>query len=239
MFDMVAGFQRDIYLRLADELRAFETDGGWGSLLAFLPLAVAFGAAHALMPGHGKSILATYLAGSAAGLARAVAVATALAATHVGMSVAIALLALPLVSHALGEAGRAPLLEDLSRGLIALIGAWMVWRAAAGAAHRHDRRQGLAVGVTAGLVPCPLTLFVMTFAVSRGVATGGVAFALGLVGGIALTLAAVAVGTVLLRRRAVALLERRMHHLDAGSRALQAAAGGLMLLYGLLELVRP
>jgi len=44
------------------------------------------------------------------------------------MSVLIALLSLPLVSVALGSVGRAPLLEDISRGLLGVIGLWILLR---------------------------------------------------------------------------------------------------------------
>ncbi|MEX0408828.1 hypothetical protein ABGN05_24600 [Aquibium sp. LZ166] len=54
------------------------------------------------------------------------AVSLVLSFVHVGTSVLIALLSLPLVSVALGSVGRAPLLEDISRGLLGAIGLWML-----------------------------------------------------------------------------------------------------------------
>src|SRR5215211_9142113 len=77
------------------------------------------------------------------------------ALTHVGSAVVLALAAAPILTHTLGGLGRAPVLEDLSRGLLALIGLWFLWRAWRGPLHEH--REGVMVGVIAGLVPCPLT----------------------------------------------------------------------------------
>lgn len=57
-----------------------------------------------------------YLTGSTSSVPRGLAVPLLLSGVHVGMSVLIALLSLPLVSIALGSVGRAPLLEALSRG---------------------------------------------------------------------------------------------------------------------------
>ena len=71
-----------------------------------------------LTPGHSKAVLATYLTGSSAGMTRGLAVSIALTVTHVTMAVLIALFSLPLVSVMLGSAGSAPLLEDVSRGLL-------------------------------------------------------------------------------------------------------------------------
>ncbi|TJV13398.1 hypothetical protein [Mesorhizobium sp.] len=114
-------------------------------------------------------MLATYLAGSDAKVAHGLLVSTTLSVTHVAIAVVIASFSLPLVSIALGSVGRAPLLEDVSRGLLGLIGLWMIWRALS-----HDQqREGEAVGLMAGLIPRPLTLFVTTFAISKGSAGGG------------------------------------------------------------------
>lgn len=68
-------------------------------------------------------MLASYLVGSRLDVLRGLAVAGALALTHVGSSVVLALAAAPLVIRTVGGVGQAPLLEDLSRGLLALIGA--------------------------------------------------------------------------------------------------------------------
>ncbi|MCP5978460.1 hypothetical protein NL364_28635, partial [Klebsiella pneumoniae] len=89
--------------------------------IVYLPMGILFGAAHALTPGHSKTILATYLAGSRLGMLRGLGVSLALSFTHVLMSVLIALLALPLISASLGSVGRAPVLEDVSRALLGVI----------------------------------------------------------------------------------------------------------------------
>jgi nickel/cobalt transporter (NicO) family protein len=141
-------------------------------------MGTVFGAAHALTPGHSKTVLAAYLAGSPPGLARRFGVSLSLSFTQVNMSALIALLSLSLVSVVPGSAGRAPLPEVVSRRLLSLIGVWMLCRATRRTPHGHSHGDGLGVGIVAGLVPCPLTLFVMAFAISRGVPQAGVALAL-------------------------------------------------------------
>jgi ABC-type nickel/cobalt efflux system permease component RcnA len=64
------------------------------------------------------------------------------------------------------------------------------------------------VGLVAGLIPRPLTLLVMLYALARGVAVAGVPFAVAILGGIAVTLAAVAVGAVLARNSALRVMTR-------------------------------
>ncbi len=234
----IVGFQRDIYLAFADHIKAFAAGGGWGAFLVYLPMGILFGAAHALTPGHSKMILATYLAGSPLGLLRGLAVSLVLSFTHVTMSVLIVLLALPLVSFSsFVNPGRAPVLEDVSRGLLGVIGLWMLYRAFKKRQHTHDHGEGLAVGFMAGLIPCPLTLFVMTFALSRGVPEAGVAFAGVMMLGVAITLSIVAAATVLFRQSMIHLIESRAALLDKTSRAIEASAGLLLTLVAVRELI--
>ncbi len=169
--------QREISADLALMLNAFAETRDWWTLAGFLPFGIASGAAHALTPGHSKTVLSLFVAGSGASLSRGVGTALILSATHISISVLVIVLALPVVSLAFGEVGRARILEDLSRGLIALIGLWLLIAAIRGQA-AHGHHEDAAFGVVAGLIPCPLTLFVMTFSSARGAPEAGLAFAL-------------------------------------------------------------
>lgn len=201
LWHWLAGIQREILSDVASTLRAFAETGDWTLFLAFAPWAVVFGAAHALTPGHSKTVLALWLAGTGARKGAALRTAFTLAATHIGLSVMIVLIALPVVTMARGEAGRAPLLEDISRTLLGLSGLWLIWQGLHGQAHRH----GAWFGVMAGLIPCPLTLFVMTFAAAKGVALAGIGFAAMSMVGVALVLGAVALAASAFGRQVLAL----------------------------------
>ncbi|WP_376704934.1 ABC transporter permease [Mesorhizobium sp. ISC25] len=223
MFQTLVEFQRTIYMTLGEQIKLLAAGGNWLAFMAFLPMGVVFGAAHALTPGHSKAVLATYLAGSDAKVSRGLLVSMTLSFTHVTIAVLIAALSLPLVSIALGSVGRAPLLEHISRGLLGLIGVWMLWRALSHS--HHHRHEGEAVGVMAGLIPCPLTLFAMTFAISRGVPAAGVLFAITMMVGVALTLSCVAVLSIVFRERLVQFFARQPRLFETISRAIEAAAG--------------
>ncbi|MER8766029.1 MULTISPECIES: sulfite exporter TauE/SafE family protein [unclassified Mesorhizobium] len=223
MFQTLVEFQRTIYLTLGEQIKLLAAGGNWLAFMAFLPMGVLFGAAHALTPGHSKAVLATYLAGSDAKVSRGLLVSITLSFTHVTIAVLIAALSLPLVSIALGSVGRAPLLEHISRGLLGLIGVWMLWRALSHS--HHHRHEGEAVGVMAGLIPCPLTLFAMTFAMSRGVPAAGVLFAITMMVGVALTLSCVAVLSIVFRERLVQFFARQPRLFETISRAIEGAAG--------------
>ncbi|WP_137390266.1 nickel/cobalt transporter [Rhodoligotrophos defluvii] len=237
MLQWVIEGQREIYLTFADRIGAFAGGGSWTALAAFLPMGIVFGAVHAITPGHSKSVLATYLAGSSTGMTRSLIVSLALSFTHVSMAVLIALLSLPLVSIALGSVGRAPLLEDLSRGFLGVIGLWMLWRASRRENHVRGVGEGAAVGFMAGLIPCPLTLFVMTFAITRGVPEAGIAFTFAMMAGVAATLSLVAVTVVFFRQEVTRLLETRPRLIAAFTRTIEAVAGFMLVTVALREIL--
>ncbi|MCA1489461.1 nickel/cobalt transporter [Sinorhizobium alkalisoli] len=237
MLQAILDIQREIYLAFAEHIKTFANGGGWTAFLAFLPMGIVFGAVHAMTPGHSKAVLATYLTGASAGMRRALMVSLALSATHVTMAVAIALFSLPLVSVMLGSAGSAPVLEDLSRGLLGMIGAWMLWSAFFRPPHVHGEGEGVAVGFMAGLIPCPLTLFVMTFAMSRGVPVAGIMFALVMMTGVALTLSTVALATVFFRTRVEKLLATRHTLLAKISKAVEALTGLILVIVAMREIL--
>lgn len=233
--DFLFTIQRSISTTVAGDLSGFAETGNWLALLAMIPFGVLFGAIHALTPGHSKTVLATYIAGSPIAAMRGISLAIILAVTHVLCAVAIAVLALPLVSRALGSVGRAPMLEDLSRGLLAAIGVWMIIRAFGW--RFRSQAEGPIVAVIAGLIPCPLTLFAMVFAIGHGVPEAGLVFAAAMMIGIALTLTTVALIAVFARAKFLSYFARNQARLGRISRAFEFLAGAFLLLIGLNEII--
>lgn len=229
--------QTRINQSIAADVNAFATSHDWMSLASVLPLGIVFGATHALTPGHSKTVLASYLAGSPFSVLRGMGVALTLSFTHILTAVLIAVLALPLITTTLGGAGRAPLLQDLSRAMLAGIGLWMLLRAWRRTKHDQSHSsQGMMVGVMAGLIPCPLTLFVMFFALSRGVPEAGIVFAIAIMLSVTLTLSSVAVLAISARSGMTALIERYGGGFDHAGRFIEAAAGILLIAIGVREI---
>jgi nickel/cobalt exporter len=235
--DFLIAVQGSIRQAITADLGAFAATRDWAALALVLPFGIVFGAVHALTPGHGKTVLASYLAGSRLAVLRSFGVAGALALTHVSSAVVLALLAVPLITRTLGGAGQAPLLENISRGLLALIGLWLIVRAMRGRTHHHDEGTGIMVGVVAGLVPCPLTLFTMFFAITRGVPEAGLTFALSMLLGVGLTLASVAALVVVARERFITIVTRHGTSLEQMSRLLEGLTGFVLVVVGLRELL--
>ena len=89
-------------------------------------------------------------------------------------------------------------MQDVSRGMLGVIGAWMIWQAfQMGKGHQHIGTRSGIFAVFSGLIPHPLTPFVITYAIGKGVASAGLAFAVFMMLGVALTLSVTAAASVL------------------------------------------
>ena len=166
-------------------------DGGFASLIArdrlstgfvLLSLAIAlfWGAAHALSPGHGKSIVAAYLVGSRGTARHAVLLGLTVTVTHTIGVFALGLVTLALSAFLVPEQ-LYPWLNLVSALLVVGVGIGVLrkrardWRHAQAHGHHHHHehahkelgiRQLLGVGVSGGLVPCPTALVVLLAAIS-------------------------------------------------------------------------
>ena len=206
----------------AREVGKFESlvsqeDLGVGVILVSLLVAMFWGAAHALTPGHGKAIVAGYLVGSRGTPRHAVYLGLIVTATHTAGVFALGLVTL-LLSRFIVPEQLYPWLTVASGLLVVGVGlavlAGRVRHARAHAhghehhhhdhSHDHDHGYGrgglLGVGVAAGLLPCPSALVVLLGAIALHRVGLGLALILAFSVGLAATVTAVGLVAVLARR---------------------------------------
>ena len=202
--DWLIAIQRWLYGGIAEGMRLATDLTGLPALMA---VAFLFGIVHAFMPGHGKSVLVSYHLGRASRLIEGVATGTLLAVIHVGSAVLLVLAGVAVISRSVAAGGRAPAFQTASAALIALIGFYMTARAIWPPEHRHARG-GKVLAIVTGLVPCPLTTFILTYALARGTLAAGLAAVGGMLAGVIVTLVSFAVAAVVAREWLVGLLSR-------------------------------
>ncbi|MFG1706241.1 High-affinity nickel-transporter [Nonomuraea sp. M3C6] len=198
-------------------------------LLALL-VSLVLGAVHAAMPGHGKTVMAAYLAGRDGRLRDAVTVAVTVTMTHTAGVLILGVL-LSLTASIAGQVvlGWLGLVSGL---IIAAIGTALLCSAVHprhGHGHGHpvrSERGVVALGVAGGLVPSPSALVVLLGAVALGRTAFGIATVVCYGLGMALTLLAAALA---LRRLRDLPLTRRLHRLRPYTATMTAA---LVLLVG-------
>jgi nickel/cobalt transporter (NicO) family protein len=173
-------------------------------IVLLLGAAFAWGALHALSPGHGKTMVAGYLVGARGTPRHAVILGLTVTATHTAAVFALGLITLAASQYILPEQ-LYPWLGVVSGLLVVCIGFSVMrsrfrrWRALRGhhhaqehdhAHHRHapdgpiTMRSLIGLGVSGGIVPCPSALVVLIAAISQHRVGLGmvliVAFSLGL-----------------------------------------------------------
>ena len=229
MISYLVDLQRWLYSGVGEALLGMQS-ASMGNLTTLLLTAFGFGAVHAFFPGHGKAVLASYHVG-AGGLASAVGSSALLILLHVGSAVVFVLGGFAVVQRTIGGAGRAPALELASQMLIVCVGLWLLWRTARPPSHEHARAS--AVALAAGIVPCPLTTFVMIYAISKGLVTAGLLLSAAFACGMVLTVSLFPLLVVLFRQQ----LTRVWSQAGRIGRLLQVGAATAIIVVGLAPLI--
>jgi nickel/cobalt transporter (NicO) family protein len=188
-------------------------------ILLLLGSAFVWGALHALSPGHGKTMVAGYLAGSRGRAKDAALLGLTVTITHTSAVFALGLITLAASAYVLPE-DLYPWLGVASGAMVIAIGLWAIWtrlrrwrairaehdhghhhmHSHGGHTHSHDHptpgaaittRSLVALGVSGGIVPCPSALVVMVAAISQHRLGLGLALILAFSIGLAATLTAV------------------------------------------------
>jgi nickel/cobalt transporter (NicO) family protein len=226
-----------------------------GFAVVAILLAVGLGGAHALAPGHGKTVMAAYLVGLRGTLRQAVTIGATVTVTH---TAGVLLLGLVLsTTRAVASERVYPWLGLASGLLLAAVGVGLLVRARTGHGHPHGHghdhthdhdhgqhrhaagpplgRRGLvALGLAGGLVPSPSAVVVLLGGIAIGRAWFGVALVLAYGLGMAATLTGIGLLLARLRNR----MDRRLQ-LPGGSlparlgRLLPAVTASVIVLVGL------
>ncbi|MBY0524280.1 MAG: hypothetical protein K2R98_12820 [Gemmataceae bacterium] len=232
---------------------------------SLLGLAAAFGAVHALTPGHGKTLVAAYLVGEHGTAWHALLLGLVTTLTHTGvvMVLAVGLMFVPVA---------APLLSFLSGLMVAGLGFWLLFRRLSGGpdhvhigGHSHHHHHGpgadhfhdehghthpmpkpaealsswglIVLGISGGIVPCWDAIAMLGFAIAAQRIWLGLPLVLAFSAGLAGVLVAIGLLVVYLKGFAESRWgnSRAFRLLPLVSAALIAAMG-LWLCYDSLHL---
>jgi nickel/cobalt transporter (NicO) family protein len=217
-------------------------------IVASLGAALFWGMAHALSPGHGKTIVTAYLVGQRGTPRLAALLGLVVTATHTVGVFALGAVTL-LLSRFIVPDQLYPWLNFVSGVLVVLIGAsvlrsrWRHRRAHAHGHHHHhhehehglSRRSLIAVGVSGGLLPCPSALVVLLAAISLHRVAFGMLLVVAFSVGLALTITGIGLAAVLARGafRRLSFDGRTVSLLPTASALVIVAAGLLMTFHAL------
>jgi ABC-type nickel/cobalt efflux system permease component RcnA len=230
-------------------------------VLASMLIAMGLGAAHALSPGHGKTIMAAYLVGTRGTARHALALGMTVTVSHTLGVLTLALVTL-LASSAIPPERLYPVLGVGSGVTVVIIGAWLLFsrlrvvhagrqHAAAhahGHEHAHDHDHGhthgpepgqplswrglFALGLSGGLMPSAAALILLLGSISAGRVGYGLLLVVGFGLGMALVLGGVGLALVYAARLVTRLPAR--NRFAGSAQLLQMATAGLVIVLGVV-----
>ncbi|HEY2613783.1 MAG TPA: hypothetical protein VGI94_23445 [Reyranella sp.] len=218
-----ADYQRRIQQSLSTSLRDIKSGSGSLALWTLVAVCFGYGVVHTLGPGHGKAVVVAYFLDSKRPRAwiEGVFAGSWIAFTH---TLAALLLAGGLKTFAVvglfGALREVRNVEIVSYTLILLIGFWRLWAGISGHLHEHahgddghhhdhDRHHqhpaqrtlaGWLLLTAAGIAPCAGALVVILLSLALGVLWAGVIGVIAIALGMAITLAAVGMASMVAHR---------------------------------------
>ena len=217
-------------------------------LWALLGLSAFLGAAHALTPGHGKTLVAAYLVGQRGTPWHAVLLGLVTAVTHTGAVVLVAAL-LPLLFPNVKPSDMQQALGFIAGLLIAALGFWLLHRRLSGKAdhfhiggghhHHHEPEPGaplsikglIVLGISGGIVPCGEAVFLLAMAIRWERLDLAFPLLLAFSAGLAAVLVSVGLGVVYAQRFTAAHMKSK--RLERAARLLPLVSAVLITAMGL------
>ena len=209
--------QSELNACLRSELKSAQYGNSWHPALIIVLASFLYGVLHAIGPGHGKVVVASYLLTRRSRFVHALGMSCTVAATQAVTAVVLAAV-LAAVFNATGKTilDRAATIEMASYAAICLLGLWMAWtavkpgprRACSCGLHHHENDhehhhaaqdckpliEVLTTGVIAGLRPCSGAILVLLFTLANGIFPIGIVAACAMGVGVAITVTVVSVG---------------------------------------------
>lgn len=210
--------QRDVNRALSDGIVAIKDGRSSSAALLAMLIAFAYGVLHALGPGHGKAVILGYFLARDGSIRRGLRMGAQIALLHVISAVVIVAVVHWLLAITFAQPiDQLQFLKIASYGAITVIGAIMAVRAIrsvrrpAGAAdthghdcdHRHADGARDLLSVAVGLIPCSGAVLVLIYALANGLLLSGLVMTACIAAGMAITLSAIGIVAVWMRRRAV------------------------------------
>lgn len=252
----IIAVQTHIHKTITDQIETLKEGQSLAALWGLLLISFAYGVFHVLAPGHGKVIVGSYFLGNNAGWRDGVWAGLLMAIGHTVTAVGI--VAVLYLAFGLGQFAvldNARYMELIGYGLIAAIGLWLLWRALMnkpecatcghdhhGHKHHHDhefveqmKKPSTGLFAAASLVPCTGSMIILLFTLANNVLWAGILAVIMIALGMWLTITAIGIASMLLRRAVVGDGEhvgKARHVIVKASRVLAAliviATGGLL-----------
>ncbi|HTP59662.1 MAG TPA: hypothetical protein VMM82_12145 [Spirochaetia bacterium] len=261
IFSVMAPVQRMLNESLARMTRALKGSHSLAGLLLVAALALAYGIFHAAGPGHGKTIVSSFLLANEGKIRQSFIIGYLVAAVHALSALAVVLVLYYLIRgiFATGVEQANHWIQLVTFAVITAIGAVMLVRRSLGKghshAHHHDRALGdpgdhdhgetqrngltmrnlLGIALPAGVIPCPGAVAVVLFALSLHMVAVSVLAVSSISVGMGTTISATGALVILVKRGAIKAVAGAREERDTRMRkVIEIAGAAILFLFGLV-----
>jgi nickel/cobalt exporter len=249
--DGVIGLQRDLNARLAELSRSVKEEGNIGMFFILLAVAFGYGLVHALGPGHGKVVMASYALAKPLKAKQGVLLGAGVAVIHTLSAVLLVTVVFLLLQSSYQAYGGEPkkVVTLVSDGLIAGMGAFLLVKAflrsrkpavkSAEPTARADDPAGtirdlFVPAVLMGLVPCEGAILILVFSLSIDAFWLGIVLSAAMSAGMAVTISAAGLAALGTKKGSLKLLAKKEKLIRTATAILQLAGAAVIILFGLL-----
>jgi ABC-type nickel/cobalt efflux system permease component RcnA len=246
----LATAQRDLNDSISDAFRRVRDTQSRSAMALILGLAFLYGVLHAVGPGHGKAVVASYFVANHSRWTSGIVMGSVISLIQGASAIVlVGLLAIVLQWRQFDVLNRSTLVEFVSYGLIAALGLVMFYRAVTGKgcahdhgpAHPHEHEHhdhvpivyaatsatalDMRLIVATGLTPCASAIIILLFALANQSLGVGIAAVASLAIGMAITVSTIGVASILGRRALLSVLDSvgvQSHRFEQGLSVLGA-----------------
>ena len=256
IFSVMAPVQKMLNESLARMTRALKGSHSLSGLLFVVLLALAYGIFHAAGPGHGKTIVSSFLLANEGKISQSFIIGYLVAAVHALSALAVVLILYYLIRgiFATGVEQANHWIQLVTFAVITLIGAVMLVRRSMGKTHSHSHHHGhthgdhgeeqrdkltmrnlLGIALPAGVIPCPGAVAVVLFALSLHMLAVSILAVSSISVGMGTTISATGAMVILVKKGAIKAVAGAHEERDAKVRKIIEIAGAAILfLFGLV-----
>ena len=264
IFSAMAPVQKMLNESLASMTRALQGSRSLSGLLLVVALALAYGVFHAAGPGHGKTIVSSFLLANEGKIRQSFVIGYLVAAVHALSALTVVLVLYYLIRgiFATGVEQANRWIQMFTFAVITAIGAIMLVRRLLGKGHHHGAsphaglahagedhpnsdheepphglslRNLLGIAVPAGIIPCPGAVAVVLFALSLHMLAVSVLAVSSISVGMGTTISATGIMVILAKRGAIRAVAGTHEKRDLMMRRIVEIVGAAILfLFGLV-----
>jgi len=228
--------------------RKLTEDQGASIIFTLISLSFVYGFIHSLGPGHGKILIASFFLKEKHPMRKSLLLSGIVSAVHSGSAIIISFLAFFVMKSLLRSFRGIQGIKTqgyfmMASGiLITLIGViFLLLKIFRRRSHMENRKgktaNFLIVGFSAGIVPCPVALGVMTFFLPNGLGHIGLLSVLFMSLGMFVLLTAVGLSTILVRKGLFKIADKTIHHVEKISSAVEYISIGFIILIGIFMIL--